>query len=64
VLRVKQGMNVEKIVYLLKKEGRSLSRNIVIKVIEELGLPLCTNKKKRNRPQYKSFEHYTPNKLW
>jgi len=24
-LRVKQGMNVEKIVYLLKKEGRALS---------------------------------------
>jgi len=35
-LRVKQGMNVEKVVYLLKKEGRPLSRNTVIKVIREL----------------------------
>jgi len=63
-LRVKQGMNVEKIVYLLKKEGRALSRNTVIKVIGELGLPLWSNRKKRNITQYKSFERSTPNELW
>jgi len=57
-------MNVEKIVYLLKKEGRALSRNTVIKEIEELGLPLWSNKKKRNRTRYKSFECQKPNELW
>jgi len=54
-------MNVEKIAYLLKKEGRGLSRNTVIKVIGELGLPLWVNRKKRKRPRYKSFERQKPN---
>jgi len=63
-LRVKQGMNVEKIVYLLKKEGKGLSRNTVIKVIRELGLPLWSNRKKRNITRYKRFEREKPNELW
>jgi len=63
-LRVKQGMNVEKIIYLLKKEGRGLSRNTVIKVIGELGLPLWSNRKKRNITRYKRFERQKPNELW
>jgi len=63
-LRVKQGMNMETIVYLLKKEGRGLSRNTVIKVIVELDLPLWSKRKKRNRSRYKKFERQKPNKLW
>jgi len=43
-LRVKQIMNVGKTVYLLKKEVIALSRNTVIKVIGELGLPLWSNR--------------------
>jgi len=62
-LRLKQGMNVEKIAYLLDKEGRPLSRNTIIKVIEELGLPLWSNMKKRNKPRYKNFERPKPNEL-
>jgi len=42
-------MNVEKIIYVLKKEGRTLSRNTVIKAIGKLGLPLWSYRKKRNR---------------
>ncbi|UJG44378.1 MAG: hypothetical protein K9W46_04160 [Candidatus Heimdallarchaeum endolithica] len=57
-------MNVEKIVYLLKKEGRALSQNTVVKVIGELGLPLWSNRKKRNITQYKRFERSSPNELW
>jgi len=60
-LRVKQGMNVEKIVYLLKKEGRGSSRNTVMKVIRELGLLLWSNRKKESKPRYKRFEREKPN---
>jgi len=63
-LRVKQGMNVEKIAYLSKKKEDHLSQNTVIKVIKELGLPLWSNRKKRNITQYKSFERSSPNELW
>jgi len=57
-------MNVEKIVYLLKREGTALSRNTVVKVIGELGLPLWSNRKKKNITQYMSFERSSPNELW
>ncbi|UJG44066.1 MAG: DDE-type integrase/transposase/recombinase [Candidatus Heimdallarchaeum endolithica] len=63
-LRIKQGMNVEKIAYLLKREGKALSQTTVTKVIKELGLPLWVNRKKRKRPRYKSFERQKPNELW
>ncbi|MHA1865155.1 MAG: hypothetical protein ACTSWZ_01490 [Candidatus Heimdallarchaeaceae archaeon] len=64
-LKVKQRMNVEKkIAYLLKKEGRGLSRNTITKVIGELGFPLLSNRKKRNRTRYKRFERLSPNELW
>jgi len=62
-LRIKQGMNVEKIAYLSKKKEDHLSRNTVIKVIKELGLPLWSNRKKNTR-LYKSFERSSPNELW
>jgi len=50
-LRVILGMNVENIVYLLKKEGKALSHTTVTEVIEELGLPLRSKRKKRNKPR-------------
>ena len=63
-LRIKQGMNVEKIAYLLKKEGRGLSRNTVIKLIGGSYFPLWSNRKKRNITRYKRFERSSPNELW
>jgi len=60
-LRVKQGMNVEKIAYLLKKEGSVLSRDTAMKVISELGFPLWSNRKKKRIPRYRSFERQKPN---
>ena len=60
-VRLKQVMNVEKIAYLLKREGKALSQTTVTKVIKELGLPLWVNRKKRKRPRYKSFERQKPN---
>jgi len=62
-LRLKQGMNTVKIAYLLKREGKALSQTTVTKVIGELGLPLRSNRKKKNRTRYKSFERKKPNEL-
>jgi len=54
-------MNVEKIAYLLKREGKALSQTTVTRVIKKLGLSLWINRKKSRRRQYKSFERQKPN---
>jgi len=49
---------------MLEKEEKALFHTTVTKVIEELDLPFWSNRKKRNRPRYMSFERSNPNELW